>query len=168
MKLPLSSLRQQDGMTIIELLIVIVIVSLLAAVAVPSYRDYVIRTNRTVAKAALQELLTRQESYAADHKGYATSFARLGIGSATTTVYVTSDNRISDSSTGALYTLTLTGNANAASCGAGGAATALAFRLDAAPVATQPDAKCGTICVSSAGERGSSIGAAAATNCWRR
>ncbi len=47
---------RQRGVTLIELLIVIVIVAILSAIAVPSYRKHVIRVTRTDAK---RELLAR-------------------------------------------------------------------------------------------------------------
>ena len=45
--------RRQSGVTLIELVTVMVIVAMLTAIAIPGYRQYVIRTNRTDAKAAL-------------------------------------------------------------------------------------------------------------------
>ena len=44
------------GFTLIELMIVVAIVGLLTAVALPSYNQYVVRANRSVAKADLMEL----------------------------------------------------------------------------------------------------------------
>jgi type IV pilus assembly protein PilE len=45
--------RRQRGVTLIELMIVVVVVAILAGIAIPSYRQYVIRSNRADAKAAL-------------------------------------------------------------------------------------------------------------------
>lgn len=157
------SARSQHGVTMLELMIVVVIVSILAAVAIPSYREYVMRTNRTVAKVALQDLLARQESYAADHKAFATTFDRLGIG---TNAYVSTDGKISSSSTGALYQFSLTGVSNISTCGSGGSPTAGLVRIDATRVSAATDTKCGTLCATSAGDRGSSLGTVA--DCWRR
>ena len=51
------------GVTLIELIVVVVIVGLLASIAVPTYRQYVLRANRTEARAALLALATAQEKY---------------------------------------------------------------------------------------------------------
>lgn len=51
-----STLRNQRGFTLIELMIVVVVVGILAAIAYPSYRQYGVRTNRAAATADLAML----------------------------------------------------------------------------------------------------------------
>lgn len=55
--------KSQTGMTLMELIIVMIIVGILAAVAVPSYRAYVMRSQRADAKDALLAAATAQEKH---------------------------------------------------------------------------------------------------------
>lgn len=47
--------NKHSGMTLIELMIAVAIVGILAAIAYPSYREYLLRGNRTEAKTALMQ-----------------------------------------------------------------------------------------------------------------
>lgn len=58
------------GFTLIEMLIVIVITAILAAVALPAYQDYIARGHIAEATAALSELRTRAEQWFADKRTY--------------------------------------------------------------------------------------------------
>jgi type IV pilus assembly protein PilE len=60
-----------QGVTLIELLIVVVIVAITASAAVPSYRRYVLRAHRVEAKTALLNLATAQEKFYLQNNGYA-------------------------------------------------------------------------------------------------
>jgi type IV pilus assembly protein PilE len=50
-------------MTLIELMVVVVIVAVLASIALPSYRQFVLRSHRTEATAALLALAAAQEKF---------------------------------------------------------------------------------------------------------
>ncbi|HEX5651159.1 MAG TPA: type IV pilin protein [Steroidobacteraceae bacterium] len=62
---------RQRGMTLIEVMIVVVIVAILASIAVPSYRNYVLRTHRTEARTALLALSAQQEKFYVQNNRYA-------------------------------------------------------------------------------------------------
>jgi type IV pilus assembly protein PilE len=69
----MKSKQLQKGVTLIELVVVMIIVGILAAVAIPSYRNYVIRSNRADAKDALLALATQQEKFYLQCNRYATT-----------------------------------------------------------------------------------------------
>jgi type IV pilus assembly protein PilE len=58
------------GFTLIELIIAMVIVATLAAIAIPSYQTYVLRSHRTDAKSALLDLASLEERYFSTHNSY--------------------------------------------------------------------------------------------------
>ncbi len=62
--------RVNSGYTLIELMIVVAIVAILAAVALPSYRDYMRRANRGEAIAELMRLTQAQEKWRANKTSY--------------------------------------------------------------------------------------------------
>lgn len=61
----------QQGFTLIELMITLVIVAILASIALPSYRQYMIRANRAAAKEAMMDIANRQQQFLLAHRGYA-------------------------------------------------------------------------------------------------
>jgi type IV pilus assembly protein PilE len=59
------------GFTLIELLVVVVIVTILATIAAPGYRQYLFRTNRTEAKRTLLNVAAAQERFYLQNNTYA-------------------------------------------------------------------------------------------------
>jgi len=70
-------MKGEKGVTLIELMIVVVCVGILAAVAIPAYNDYITRSRRSDAFTALETVRAAQEMYRAEHGGYGISFAAL-------------------------------------------------------------------------------------------
>ena len=62
-----------------EILIVIVIVGILGAIALPSYRQYTVRTQRTEAKTALLRLAANQARFYLQNNSYTGELAALGF-----------------------------------------------------------------------------------------
>ncbi len=75
-----STPRQSTGFTLIELMIVIAIVGILAAVAYPAYQDHIRKSNRAAAQACMMDVAQRQQNYMMNNRSYATSLATLNIG----------------------------------------------------------------------------------------
>ena len=71
-------MKAQKGITLIELMVVVAIVAILASIAIPSYSQYIIRTNRRAAQATMMEIATREHQYFAAHRAYADE-AELGF-----------------------------------------------------------------------------------------
>jgi type IV pilus assembly protein PilE len=97
-------MQKQSGFTLMELVMTVAIIAVLAAIALPLYTRYVIRSGRTDARAALTEVAARQERYRYGNPGYATTLAQLGLGATTENGRYT----ISLADGGATYTVSAT------------------------------------------------------------
>ena len=70
-----SGLRAMSGFTLIEMMIVVAIIGILAAVALPSYRDYVTRGKIPDATSGLASKRVQLEQYFQDNRTYAGAIA---------------------------------------------------------------------------------------------
>ena len=66
-------MKRTFGFSLIELMIALAIVGILAAVAYPSYRNYVIRSSRAAAQTELLQLAAQQEKIYLNSNAYAFS-----------------------------------------------------------------------------------------------
>lgn len=70
--------RYQRGVTLLELMAVVVIIGILMSIAVPSYRGYVMRAQRSEATALLLRVAAAQEKYYLQNNSYTDVMAGTG------------------------------------------------------------------------------------------
>lgn len=140
------------GFTLVELMIVLLIISILAAVGYPAYGQYIVRSNRKAAASALYRLADLQEQFFLDNKSYADGLATLGYGD--DVIGLDRDGQFTDGDADdVIYTLTVTDP---------GATT---YQLEAEPAGTQADrdSACGTLTLGVSGNRGAT---GSGDDCW--
>lgn len=141
--------RRARGVTLIELMVVICILGILAAIAVPTYRRYLLRSQRTEAKIALLQLQTAQEKFYMQNNAFTdkvSDASPTGLGLPNTT------------ETGK-YDIKVTLGADAQTFDATAAPHAGGGQTD--------DKECGTFTINNRGTKGLTGGTKDAQFCWR-
>ena len=132
---------RSSGFTLIEMLIVVAIVALLAAIAIPNYSQYVLRGYRTEARNLMLEIAAQQERFQYANPGYAATLPLLGK----LDVQPTTNGK---------YNVTMI-------------ATALTYTLRATPTLSQASDRCGWLQINHLGvQTQQSINPA--DRCWRK
>ncbi len=148
----LVSRRDQRGFTLMELMIVVVIIGIIAAIAYPSYTQFIAKSKRAAGTAVLLRIADRQQQFFMDNKQFATQFTSLGY--ASDAMMVNEDGTIvSSSDPRRTYKIALSG------------ASATAYTVEAIPqlVQASKDANCGTMTLTNTGTKGHS---GSGDNCW--
>lgn len=126
----IDNTKQQSGFTLIELMIVVAIVGILAAIAYPSYRSHVQHGNRSEGIAMLVDAGARMERFYAQNNTYAVTPDVTALG------YTASP---APSPTGK-YNLSFNGTPASTS-----------YTLQVVPIGTQATDPCGTLTLNQAG-----------------
>ena len=69
--------RNEQGFSLIELLVVVAIISILAGIAYPMYSTYITEARRNDAKTAMMEIMQQQESYYSNNNTYTGDLSNL-------------------------------------------------------------------------------------------
>lgn len=78
-----------SGFTLVELMIVVAIIGILSAVAIPNYQKYQSRARQSEAKLLLSNIYTAEKSYVVDSNTYSPCLSDVGVDVAGATRYYT-------------------------------------------------------------------------------
>ncbi|HUP92020.1 MAG TPA: type IV pilin protein [Solimonas sp.] len=141
------------GFSLVELMIAMLVMAILTAIGMPTYRAYVTRANRAVAKSVLGEVQSRQESYLLDRKRYSASLVALGYPA--DAIYLLRNGETqSAADASAIYVVRLE------------APLDRSYAVAAAPLNSQArDSACGTLRIKSTGKKEAT--GSNGLKCWR-
>lgn len=128
--------QNNRGFTLIEIMVVVAIIGMIAAIAIPQYTQYIIRSNRAAAEAFMMDVANREKQYLLDARSYASDstnaagFMPILNMTAANVVYIN-------------YTIAV----------AAPVATPPFFTITATPIAGKPQASDGNLTLNDAGDK---------------
>lgn len=137
-----TTVRRLRGITLMELMIVVVIIGLMATISYPLYRDYAARAKRVEAKATLLQIAQEQETFYLSNNSFTNDMTDLGFSS--------SSNYITDSES---YSVSVT------AADAGNFTATATYRFD-----DSEKSKCETFTIDGDGVKSSTPD----TDCWTK
>jgi len=161
-----NSINPIKGFTLIEIMIVVAILGIISAIALPSYTEYVRKGKRTDAKVELMRVAQLQESYFVQNLSYAkdltTGAGGLGLGATVKSEQLE-------------YTMSISSVTPAACTGLGGGTACTGFTLLADATGSQSnDTECMDFTLSNTGVKGVSTVTGTTTadldqirKCWK-
>jgi type IV pilus assembly protein PilE len=86
---PVGGRTRCAGLTLIEVMIVVVIIGIISAIAFPVYDRYTTESRRSEARSALTRIATQQAEYVLNHSVYASDVTSLGFDATSENGYYT-------------------------------------------------------------------------------
>jgi len=145
--------KTEKGFTLIELMIVVAVVAILAAIGYPSYQEYVIRSRRVEGQSLLNDASARQERWRAQNGEYLTNGTASDIATKLKLAHL-------EKSENGYYTLRVTKAADSTDGGYTLTATRSGVQVN--------DLKCGDFMLNATGKKDMVAGTpGTAALCWR-
>ena len=131
------------GFTLVELMITVAIISIIAAIAVPSYTGYMTRARRSAAEQLVMQIAGKQQQYVVDARSYTATIGTGGLNIGSLDGWT-----CAATCTNGAYTVTVTVD---------NVATPPTYTISAAPVAGSSQASDGTITYNNTGTKARTV-----------
>lgn len=148
-------MKRISGFTLIELMIVVVVISILASIAIPSYQETVHRAKRADAQSALMGLANVMERFFTENNTYCGSESGGTVGTCAAGAPGIFSANVPLDGGATFFNLTIS------------AVTAVSYTLTATRTGSMTGDKCGDFTLTHTGVQGLANNTDSVANCWR-